>query len=218
MGISETVSALQRRLWERRHEICPLGCPPVHLLHPQHAAKEIGFTYEEVPEIPDWPPGRRTRLAGMVDPSRRLILISDQFGPEVARFTGAHEVGHAILHPGRQFRERPMNGPAARRDQVEMAADRFAAEFLMPRNLVASEVREAFGPGLPIRIDEVRAFHFDAVAPSEFAEAPVSAKARALAAAHRDFDGGHIVPLHRRFEVSIAAMAIRIEELGLVVA
>ena len=216
MGISEKVAALHRRLWERRHEICPLGCPHVQLLHPRHAAEEIGFTYEEIPEITDWPPGRRIGLAGMVDPSRSLILISDQFGPEVARFTGAHEVGHAILHPGRQFRERPM-GPSPRRDHVEFAADQFAASFLMPRRLVVSEIKQAFGPSLPIRIDEVRAFHFDAAAPSEFANAPVSAKARALAAAHRDFDGGHIIPLHQRFEVSIAAMAIRIEELGLVV-
>ena len=131
-------------------------------------------------KIPDWPPGRHTALAGMVDPSRGLILISDQFGPEVARFTGAHEVGLAILHPGRQFRERPASGPSARRDQAEFAADRFAAEFLMPRKLVVSEVREAFGPGLPIRIDEVRAFHFDAVAPSELADAPVSERRERL--------------------------------------
>lgn len=56
------------------------------------------------------------------------------------RFTIAHEVGHVLLghmkNGSKEFRDGPAQFSAGTRDYKESEANRFAAELLMPENLV----------------------------------------------------------------------------------
>lgn len=67
------------------------------------------------------------------------------------RFTAAHELGHAVLHRGRMGRFRVdvrINEDADDADEMEREANRFAAELLMPVEVVAArgdELRREHG-------------------------------------------------------------------------
>lgn len=75
----------------------------------------------------------------------RGIMITTRRGLHIQRFTAAHELGHAILeHRGSidlEILERGPLGPSLGRDLQEVAADAFAAEFLLPRWLYAHHIR-----------------------------------------------------------------------------
>ena len=65
------------------------------------------------------------------------ILVTTQRDLHMQRFTAAHELGHFILeHEGSLDREVRMPGHTAGRPPVEVEADAFAAEFLMPKWLL----------------------------------------------------------------------------------
>ena len=69
------------------------------------------------------------------------IVLNGSGDERRRRFTIAHEIGHFVLHPSRQRSERGglvnQSGRA-----VEREADAFAAELLMPEDLVRDAVRE----------------------------------------------------------------------------
>lgn len=75
----------------------------------------------------------------------RGIIVTTQRGLHIQRFTAAHELGHVILeHRGSIDREIPERGPFAMtdgRDLQEVAADAFAAEFLLPRWLYRHHIQ-----------------------------------------------------------------------------
>lgn len=75
----------------------------------------------------------------------RGIMITTKRGLHIQRFTAAHELGHAVLeHRGSVDREIVERGPMASaggRDLQEVAADAFAAEFILPRWLYRHHVR-----------------------------------------------------------------------------
>ena len=214
-SIEIEVRRLHRKIWDRRHEFCRLGCPPVELIHPKNAAKVLGYVYEEAPEICDWPPSRRLLIAGMVDPQGKRVVVSERFAPAVMRFTAAHEIGHIVLHAPRQMlRERATEGPSPARNSEECDADRFASLYLMPERLVCKAIGETFGANLPIVVDDNIAFWLDPSGHHELATAPTATQARALATCRRNFGGRYITPLHEQFQVSASAMAIRVKEIG----
>jgi hypothetical protein len=62
------------------------------------------------------------------------IIVTTRRDLHMQRFTAAHELGHFVLeHEGSLDREIRFPGETANRDLREVAADAFAAEFLMPR-------------------------------------------------------------------------------------
>jgi Zn-dependent peptidase ImmA (M78 family) len=65
------------------------------------------------------------------------IMVTTKRTLNIQRFTAAHELGHAILQHGaivdREILERGPMGPDNGRDSNEVAAESFAAEFLLPR-------------------------------------------------------------------------------------
>jgi len=66
------------------------------------------------------------------------VIISTQRPLRVQRFTGAHELGHVVLGheislDGEEILGR---GPTSGHDEIELAADSFAAAFLLPRWLL----------------------------------------------------------------------------------
>jgi Zn-dependent peptidase ImmA (M78 family) len=62
------------------------------------------------------------------------ILVTTRRSLHMQRFTAAHELGHYVLDHQRSLdREIRFPGQTANRDLKEVAADAFAAEFLMPK-------------------------------------------------------------------------------------
>lgn len=52
------------------------------------------------------------------------------------RFTIAHELGHFILGHGGAYRDNPVDFSIVNHDPLEIAANRFAAELLMPEDVL----------------------------------------------------------------------------------
>ncbi|MDE0451285.1 MAG: ImmA/IrrE family metallo-endopeptidase [Gammaproteobacteria bacterium] len=220
-AVSTAASEIHRLIWNSRDAVWPLGAPqdPVDMLDPRVAVELLGYTYVSVPEIFDWPPNTQSAIAGIVDPGRKRITVSQRFGFASARFTGAHELGHIVLDsPKIAFRERSIRAPREHiRDPVERRADRFAASFLMPENLVKQRAAEAFGT-LPIEVNDAMAFLLDSNEPERLLRANPDSRERAFALARcsRDILGNHIISLHKQFKVSVEAMAYRLDELELI--
>jgi predicted secreted protein len=62
------------------------------------------------------------------------IIVTTRRDLHMQRFTAAHELGHFVLeHEGSLDREIGFPGQTSNRDLKEVAADAFAAEFLMPK-------------------------------------------------------------------------------------
>ena len=222
--IANVVRRLHKKVWQEIGLQLPSNHDLVDVFDPSIAAKVLGFEYEEIPEIPNWPPSQNTRTAGLVDPQQELIQISEQFPPTVRRFTGAHEIGHVLLHPAQGLhRERPVEAPSLhtrqRRRPEERQADTFASLYLMPEKLLRQRIHETFSITPPITITDEIAFWLDPNEQQEVLREPASShvSARRFAKCSNNFRGQHIIPLHEQFKVSISAMAYRIEELRLLV-
>ena len=84
-------------------------------------------------------------LGAFLPAPARGILVTTQRDLYVQRYTAAHELGHFLLnHEASLDDEGSINFAARGRshsDLQEVAADAFASEFLMPRWLVAAQVR-----------------------------------------------------------------------------
>lgn len=213
--MNQAVWALLLRVWRHRPD---RQRDPVELLDPRIASELLGYQYEMFPTIPPWPPGQSSPIGGMVDPTRKLIAVSEQWGPAYMRFTGAHELGHVCLHqPTMQMRDAPIDGPRPARTPKEREADWFATEFLMPPNLVPARFAAIFGDP-PLTVNDHMAFHLDPQNHEDILRSEPGSLARefAIATCRRTIHGQLTVPLHEQFKVSAKAMAIRIRELRLV--
>lgn len=110
--------------------------PPISV---HKVAGELGVGFE-VLDLPDTIPGFVANIAG-----RWYAFLNSAHGPRRRRWTLAHEVGHVALgHTGQVhlYGER-------RSDQ--RAASRFAAELLMPEDLVFQEYARALEGNLSVR-------------------------------------------------------------------
>lgn len=84
-------------------------------------------------------------VSGMLfrDGDKVVIGVNSSQAPTRQRFTIAHECGHLLLHKGRPVyidRFVRVNWRAGESNREEREANAFAAELLMPRNLVRSEL------------------------------------------------------------------------------
>lgn len=210
-------------IWEARTWLWPDELPdPLNMLTPEAAAKVLGLEYASLPSLGNFGRGGRDKfaVAGTLDRARNLIAVSERFGSEVMRFTGAHEVGHYQMHKGMQMhRDRPISGVSADttpRPLEEREADYFAACFLMPEKLIHKSFMTRFGPRVPFPFDERRAFQLSPRGYTELIYADQNSHARALSlASAQSFNGAHFRSLADSFRVSPLSMAIRLEELGL---
>ena len=224
-SIERIAGDLQRLLWAHRGRVWSEEIPmsKVDVLDPEMALNLIGFAVEHPAGLPgSGIPGDRVETAALIDPESRTVKVSQQFrDPLVRRFTTAHELGHALLHPGLPLhRDRGLDGSSlpAGEDRIERQASQFATFFLMPAGRVQAEFRGRFG---------VESFRLDGVSPLDADPVVLRtiqrfgrhkrelsthlATVMAFETTHIDFD-----PLHVRFGVSKTAMAIRLEELALV--
>lgn len=96
----------------------------------------------------------RGELSGMrlAQPGGSVIGVNALHPPVRQRFTIAHEIGHLLLHPRDNFHldkfspiqfrnQRSSTGE----DETEIEANQFAAELLMPEDMVRREVAPLLG-------------------------------------------------------------------------
>jgi hypothetical protein len=229
-----------QRLWRQRRRLgLPLTAREFLWALPDALAKsDLGMCVRYVPEIgvTDFGGGAHFETAGCIDRHARLIVIASKFKREQQRFTLAHEVGHWLLHTGMIYhRDRPINDTVvgARRPVVEMEADLFAAELLMPRKYLRACFVQRFGsPDVFVNNDDAIQILADAlnargglriepVSPSwrrsaeQLADLPAIELAR-LVAQVSGFGSKNFESLAAHFAVSPTAMAIQLLDATLV--
>jgi hypothetical protein len=140
--------ALQRHLWLERDRLWEGAAPtnPLDVLDIRKALHLSG--YELIFESGlGHDPRTQIEVAGLIDRDAKVVRCSLQFLEPYQRFTLAHELGHAVLHPdaGGIHRDRPLDGAKRAREPGEWEADRFAAFFLMPAKLLRECFFQRFG-------------------------------------------------------------------------
>ena len=161
--------------------------------------------------------------AGFIDRERNRIVVAQKFRAEYRRFTGAHEIGHWVLHPGIKYhRDRPLQGSERymlQRPAAEYEADIFASELLMPTKSIKKYFLDWFNENIHLQqLDESIVFWLSDQSSTRIADF-TSRDTRHLAlrvATCEAFGGRHFISIAKRFGVSPTAAAIRLEELQLV--
>jgi len=219
-AIEKEARRLQVEIWSRRERRFALGVPRIpEIFDPRNVADYCGLEYEFRSSI-GAERGSGFEAAGVISRERMTISLSTQFSYEVQRYTGAHEIGHYILHPHigdrAVHRDRPTDGGNFNKPQIEREADYFAACLLMPRRAVENEFEARFGTKKPLALTETVAFHLGADGNVLFSSRRGSLTfARAVARATK-FDTNRFVSIAEFFFFFFSAMAIRLEELKLV--
>jgi len=221
-SIEDEARRLQYEIWHKRELIFQWGEPsPIAMCKPEVAARvlELEINYQD--DLGTFGTGSDIyTVAGTLDRRSRVISLSTRFGEQAMRFTGAHEVGHYLLHKGETFhRDRPLspNGEGHGRDAREREADYFAACFLASRRLIQKAFAARFGPQ-PLVLDDNIAYYLKGQKADELMRAPTgSLDFAAAVAGARSFAGKPFPSLAEKFGLSIGAMAIRLHELGLAV-
>jgi Zn-dependent peptidase ImmA (M78 family) len=161
--------------------------------------------------------GVDVEVAGLIDRSSKLVNISQMFPPNVQSFTMAHELGHAVLHSAGAgiHRDRPFSGEKISRNPTEYEADKFATYFRMPANLVKSRFAKCFCT-TKFLLNEDAAFALNTSLSQAKAKCPSKRHLARLLAGTEFYNQNHFESLSSQFNVSIEAMAIRLEELDLI--
>lgn len=220
MAIEKEARRLQVEIYGQRAVRYPLGVPDIPtLFDPRNVADHCGLFYETRDRLDtDYRGGGEA--AGLWQRDRSTILVSGRFPYEVQRFTAAHEIGHFILHPNigdrTLHREMAVGSVSHYRSHIEREADYFAACLLMPRNAVIKQFELRFGDKHPLVLTETVAFHLKADERVLFAQPAGSVMFAEAVARAAQFDRCRFKPLAGHFGVSVRAMALRLDELGLV--
>ncbi|NOT14351.1 MAG: ImmA/IrrE family metallo-endopeptidase [Methylotenera sp.] len=218
--IQETVKFLHAFLWKNRKHIGfdDNSINLVDMLNPVISARLIGFDCSEVPSLgEEYKNGTLYEVAGIIDNRNKKIQVSLQFLPDVRNFTFAHELGHAFLHRENGLhRDKPLDGAKLAFNETEREADIFATEFLMPEKLLRERFNKLFLTEIFV-LNENTAFALGFNDYGKFIKRFKETRqlSRILASTEK-FNSRHIISLAKQFNVSVEAMAIRLEELGLV--
>lgn len=223
---------LQRTLYRQRNEYWRFAPSTLDLLDPKLAAEKVlGAKFLTRQDLfydhALYGAKINSQIAGYVDRDRGEIVVSERLPLEVFRFTGAHELGHWLLHPGQNlFREFPLSDEErfkGTRKTEEREADLFAAEFLMPERLIRSEFEQRFSvPALIGNEVDERLASLLSMGAGGYQRPSVLRKRTAryralLAATCLPINGKEpYVSLAQLFRVSPIAMAIQLEDRGLV--
>lgn len=221
--IEDLTIDLQRFLWKYRELIWKKDNPnnPLDLLIPETVIKLVGYTFNRQVTLGQHRVGgSQIEVAGLIDNREKEISISGQFLPEVQNFTAAHELGHALMHEQTVLhRDKPLDGSlkAPPKDTTEYQADKFATFFLMPKKQIIRVFKSIFRTG-NFEINEATAFALTSGSEEKLLKEVTSLRllSRKLAAAEY-YNGVRFTSLTERFNVSTGAMAIRLEELELVI-
>ncbi|CAN5396620.1 hypothetical protein BH10BAC1_BH10BAC1_12260 [soil metagenome] len=213
----------QNLIWRYREKIWKKNVPedPIEILNPSMVFKKLlGYEFYKSTEL-----GKNesrngiSEIAGSIDQSNKLVLISNQFPEQTQNFTAAHELGHAVLHKQSvMHRDKPLDRAEtkSRRIPEELQADKFASFFLMPKKQITEIFQECFLTEKFI-IDENSVFNLTQGRTSALRDEckDLRGLSRKLAKAE-SFAGQSFKSISELFNVSVEAIAIRLEELDLV--
>lgn len=212
---------LQTALWKNRDWIWKDGHArsAFDVLDPYKVLKNVGLLVDRPSTLGVYDErGATLEVAGQIDQLEQVVSISRQFPVATQRFTASHELGHHFLHSQKVLhRDRPLDRLRATepRDSEEWQADKFASYFLMPRKLVKAAFAEVF------LTEQFTITPEAAFALNERSPAALLAKCKSLRELSRflamagSYNGKQFKPLFERFNVSVEAFAIRLEELNL---
>jgi formiminotetrahydrofolate cyclodeaminase len=190
---------------------------PLDLLKPEKLLSKLGYQYklEDNLGVHD-EGGNKFEVAGLIDSEKKYVAVSKNFPKPTQLFTIAHELGHALLHPGQSLhRDRPIDGSqVGLRDPQEIQANKFAGFFLMPRKQVIDVFRLLFGKD-KFSINEYTAMGFN-IPIAELRKKCPTLRDLSRLLATTDFFYRPINPLTNQFHTSQGAMAIRLEECELI--
>lgn len=194
-------------------------------LHPRCAAEFLSLKYEEHPELEmslgvlGGAKTKRTVIAGLFCRRDRLIVVSESFTQEERRFTGLHEVAHAVLHPDLCgiHRDRPIDlQDRSYRELREWQADQFAVEYLMPKAWIVRDAIERFGR-VPFEVDDDLLWRLDPNDPDRlWRKNDDDLDLEKAIANYAGFGSVQTPSLKDIYGVSSTAMAWRVRELGLI--
>lgn len=217
------ISTLQKLIWKHRNLIWPANAPQdfKDLLNPELIFKDVlGYDYASREEFGALDENGNTKeIAGLIHQSNRLVVISNKFPLPIQRFTAAHELTHALFHTDdTMHKDMPSHfaDNSITKSRTEREADRGATYILMPRKFVIKEFLARFGEP-PFSINENSIFNLTRGDITSLKSEVKTSRglARKLANA-TSYSHVYFESLAAFFGVSIEAMAIRIEELGLV--
>lgn len=222
INIEECVRDLQNLIWNQRALVWKKNTPTSYhaILKPDPIIKLLGYDFFNSSNyaIPSENGDTIIKVAGIIDQANKLVAVSNEFSPEIQRFTAAHELGHALLHNHtilhRDLPDSIINSGAT--DYIEIQANKFAAYFLMPATLVKDEFWKIYSSST-FKINEETAFNFTGQSTIDLRKKCKNLRelSRMLASA-KSYNNKHFKPLANQFNVSIETMAIRLEELKLV--
>jgi hypothetical protein len=217
----EQAHQVRLSIWNQRHSLFDGRVPsdPMDLLEPGVALHMLGFkvvTDANLGEMVD--AGRKVRVAGVIDQNRQIVRISPVPTYQEQRYTAGHELGHALLHPGMDglHHDRVISGPSYRKEKHEREADQLASCFLMPAKLLLNRFAQRFGSAhFKISEDTIYGLRIPSIdqalrrfrCPRDISLAVATATT---------FMGTPFRSLSTSFRVSPTAMAIRLEEVGLI--
>lgn len=215
--IEQLARNLQAQLWRERSKIWP-DIPlsnPIQMLDPEVALKAIGYQFELSETLGQFHhEGKQVEVAGTIDRELKHVRISRQFPPLIRSFTAAHELGHAILHKASGLhRDKPIDGTSLSRNSIEFQADKFASYFLMPQLQVRKIFEQLFLTD-KFELSDATAFALGSNYET-LNNMSLRQLSKMLASAKR-FNGINFISMSDQFQVSIEAMAIRLEELELI--
>jgi formiminotetrahydrofolate cyclodeaminase/Zn-dependent peptidase ImmA (M78 family) len=220
-GIEDIAVTVQNLLWKYKDIV--LKKTQIRnareVLKPKTALEKL-FDYEVVyiNSLPDYNlAGELVEIAGIIDNKTKAVGMSKNFPRHVQNFTLAHELGHALLH--RQsviHRDRPLDGTMGNvREPIEQQADKFATYFLMPKKQVKSLFRELFSMDrFTVNEDNVFALTGNDLKTFRSKHRTPRDLSRFVASVEY-LNGTPFKSMADVFNVSVEAMAIRLEELGL---
>jgi hypothetical protein len=162
------------------------------------------------------------QIAGVLSRPNRTIEVASNLPLTIRRFTGAHELGHLVLHPEVQsLRESPIGDRSLLgwgTPPKEQEANLFAAELLIPTRLLSELFARRFHP--PIykdSMDDDIAFYCSngELRASDFKKMSLLDFAKFIGQAG-SFTTADSRPLTDVFGVSAPALAIQLIDLDLV--
>lgn len=210
--IDDEATTLLVELWRKNSPSKPLD-----VVSPGMALEHLGYRVDSRDLGHEYIDGSLVQVAGLINFEKKEVLISTRISREEQFFTAAHELGHAVLHPGHGglHRDRPAKGPAIRTDVKEVEADYFASCFSMPEKLVRKSFRERFLVD-QVALDQRTAFGLCNAGLSSLRSKIRSDRDFSRILAECDcYDRIKFSSLKSEYIVSTEAMAIRLEELKL---
>ncbi|HCS27087.1 MAG TPA: hypothetical protein DIW43_06515 [Spongiibacteraceae bacterium] len=213
--IASLVNRIHNILLKNKDAIFHSNVPnsPSDLLSPTIVLNHMGYQCETHGSLGLLESGNnRSKVAGMLDKKSNKVLISLEFPRHMQNFTAAHELGHVLLHSETGLhRDIAVDGSKKRTGQ-ELDADIFASLLLMPEAYVAKHFKLKFNSDC-FRLTPENIHMLGAINSPEKIKS-LRDLSRTLARC-KTFNQESSPSLAELFNVSIEAMAIRIEELGL---